>query len=177
MSDRDAGQRLRRSIFDRTIIFGNTASGKSWLARRLGEKLSSLVVDLDLIRWVDGDYSRKESAQVAIAKASEKANLDQWIIEGVYGWLVTPIIDRATCLIWTDIAWSESRQNLLARETALGSSGNFEELEAWAGDYWNRQSASSHNAHLAIYESFTKPKFRLLNMNEASNIIVKIMDT
>lgn len=176
MSEKNLGQRLQRSQFDRTIILGNTASGKSWLSRRLGEKLSTIVVDLDQIRWVDGDYSRKENMQDAIAKTSEKAKFDQWIIEGVYGWLVSPIIDRVTCLIWTDITWSESRKNLLARETALGAAGNFEELEAWSEDYWNRQSASSYNAHLAIYEGFTGPKFRLLNMNETSNFIEKIVD-
>ncbi|QBY01717.1 adenylate kinase [Rhodophyticola sp. CCM32] len=159
---------------DRTVIIGNTASGKSWLSKRLGEKLSLSVVDLDQIRWVDGDYSRKESVSVAIAKTSEKAQQEQWIIEGVYGWLVSPIIDRVTCLIWTDIPWSESRRNLFARETARGSIGNFKELEAWSGDYWNRKSASSYHAHLAIYEGFKGSKYRLNNMNETSGFVDRI---
>lgn len=167
-------QRFQPNEFDRTVVIGNTASGKSWLSRRLGEKLSSIVVDLDQIRWVDGDYSRKESVAVAIAKTSEKAEQEQWIIEGVYGWLVSPIIDRVTCLIWTDIPWSESRRNLYARETARGSTGNFEELEAWSGDYWNRKSSSSFDAHLAIYESFKGSKYRLINMSETSSFIGSI---
>jgi adenylate kinase family enzyme len=111
-------QSFQPNDFDRTVIIGNTASGKSWLSKRLGNKLSLSVVDLDQIRWVDGDYGRKESVPVAIAKTSEKAQQEQWVIEGVYGWLVNPIIDRATCLIWTDIPWSEGRRNLFARETA-----------------------------------------------------------
>jgi len=157
--------------FVRTVVIGNTASGKSWLSRRLGKKYSSLVVDLDQIRWVDGDYSRKESKVAAIAKTSKKAEQGQWIIEGVYGWLVRPIIDRATCLIWTDIPWAESRRNLYERETALGSAGNFEELEEWSGEYWSRQSASSYAAHLSIYESFGGSKYRLTNMRETSRFI------
>lgn len=56
--------------------------------------------------------------------------MDQWVIEGVYGWLVTPILERATCLIWTDITWAEISKNLLVRETTLGSVGNFDDLES-----------------------------------------------
>lgn len=77
-------------------------------------------------------------------------------------------MDRATCLIWIDIPWTETRKNLLAREIGLGSSGNFEELEAWSADYWNRKTASSYGAHLAIYEDFIGPKYRLLNMKKTS---------
>lgn len=56
---------------DRTFVIGNTASGKSRLSRRWGEKLSSDIIDLDQLHWIDGDYSRKEESQVAIAKTLE----------------------------------------------------------------------------------------------------------
>lgn len=174
MSERSFDQRPSYNQYDRTVVFGNTASGKSWLSKKLGTKLSSGVVDLDQIRWIDGDYSRREAKQVAVAKTVENAKRDQWIIEGVYGWLISPILDRATCLIWTDIPWSESRNNLHARETALGSAGNFEELETWSADYWNRKSASSYGAHLAMYEDFSGPKYRLLSMKETSGFIDQI---
>ncbi|MCF2904181.1 hypothetical protein L0666_04210 [Octadecabacter sp. CECT 8868] len=160
--------------FDRTVIFGNTASGKSWLSKRLGEELSVRVVDLDQIRWVDGDYSRKENTLVAIAKTRKEAERDQWVIEGVYGWLVSPIIDRVTCVIWTDIPWSESRENLLERELARGSSGNFVELEEWSSGYWDRKSQSSYNAHLSIYNDFIGPKYRLSCMRETSEFIARM---
>ena len=162
--------------FDRTIIFGNTASGKSWLSHRLGQKLAAPVVDLDLIRWVGGDYSGKETVQTAIAKTVAQAQGDRWIIEGVYGWLITPILAHATCVIWTDIPWAQSRENLLARETARGSSGNFAELEAWSGDYWTRQSASCYAAHLEIFEGFSGTKFRLSDMSETSGFTARIAD-
>ena len=98
---------------DRTVIIGNTASGKSWLSKQLGQRLSLHVVDLDQIRWIDGDYSRKETAAVAIEKTCQHAQGEQWIIEGVYGWLVRPIIARASCLIWTDIPWAEAVETSL----------------------------------------------------------------
>ncbi len=162
------------SHFDRIVILGNTASGKSWLSKKLGAVLSSRVVDLDQIRWIDGDYSRRETKQIAVAKTIEEAKHDRWIIEGVYGWLISPILGRATCLVWTDIPWSESRENLLARETARGASGNFSELETWSSAYWDRDSASSFKAHVRLYEGFTGPKYRLNNMIETSDFADRI---
>lgn len=167
---------VQRAAFERIAIIGNTASGKSWLSKRLGETFSLNVVDLDQIRWVGGDYSRKETVPNAIARTSEKAQQEHWVVEGVYGWLISPIIDRVTCLIWTDISWSESRRNLFARESALGSSGNFQELEAWAGAYWNRKSNSSYGAHLDIFERFEGPKYRLKSMSETSDFIDRIQN-
>lgn len=160
--------------FDRTVIIGNTASGKSWLSIKMGAKLSLKVVDLDQIRWIEGDYSRKEAKPIAVEKVVSEAQNDQWIIEGVYGWLVSPIVGLATCMIWTDIPWSESRNNLLARETARGPSGNFNELETWSSEYWARDSPSSFKAHLQLFEQFTGPKHRLRNMRETSGFIAKI---
>ena len=43
----------------RTVIFGNSGSGKSWLARRLGEKRSTPVVHLDEIFWLPGGFNAK----------------------------------------------------------------------------------------------------------------------
>ena len=170
-------QRAEQNDFIRTAVIGNTASGKSWLSKRLGEKFSSTVVDLDQIRWIDGDYSRRDEKTVAIAKTVKLAEQNQWIIEGVYGWLVSPIIERTTSLVWIDIPWSESRSNLYSREMALGPAGNFEELEEWSKAYWTRQSASSYGAHLSIYESFKGSKYRLTNMLETSSFVDGIGQT
>lgn len=163
--------------FDRTIVIGNTASGKSWLSKKLGVKLSIEVVDLDQIRWIEGDYSRAETKPTAIEKTVREAENDRWIIEGVYGWLVIPIMERATCLIWIDIPWFEIRNNLLAREKALGPSDNFTELETWASNYWDRASSSSYNAHLQLYHEFVGPKFRLANINETSGFVERLKQT
>ena len=152
---------FQRTQFNRTIIFGNTASGKSWLSKRLETAFALPVVELDMIRWVNGDYSKKESVENAVATVSSLAQNESWVIEGVYGWLAEAAIHRATALIWTDIPWEESRQNLLDRETARGSDGNFEELETWSADYWTRNSDSSFRAHERIFGAFSGPKLRL----------------
>ena len=160
--------------FNRTVVIGNTASCKSWLSNKLGAKLSLKVVDLDHIRWIEGDYSRREIRSTAIERTVREAKANQWIIEGVYGWLVAPIMERTTCLIWIDIPWSESRSNLLAREEARGPSGNFTELETWSSNYWDRASSSSFSGHLQLYNEFHGPKYRLVSMRETSDFIPRI---
>ncbi|OUD09425.1 hypothetical protein BVC71_06105 [Marivivens niveibacter] len=157
--------------FDRTAIIGNTASGKSRLSKRLGKARCLNVVDLDQIRWIGGDFSRKETVANVVSKTSDIAKQDRWVIEGVYGWLIRPILERTTCLIWTDIPWSESRANLFKREAALGTTGNFAELEAWSSEYWSRSSNSSYAAHLEIFEEFDGPKYRLTSMAETNAFI------
>lgn len=157
---------INPNTLDRTVIIGNTASGKTHLSKRLGATLSLMIVELDQIRWIDGDFSKKELAETALAKTIEKSAHEQWVIEGVYGWLVAPILKRATCLIWTDISWQESRKNLFSRELSRGDRGNFEELEVWGADYWKRGSHSSYAAHLWIFEKFSRAKFRLKSKQE-----------
>ena len=150
--------------FARTAVIGNTASGKSWLALCLGARLSLPVTHLDAIRWIDGDFARRQTVAKATAATCAVAQGQRWIIEGVYGWLIRPIIGRVTCLIWIDIPWHESRANLLARETARGADGNFEELETWSRAYWSRNTESSHAAHLSLFLGFDGSKVRLCSM-------------
>ncbi|MGR3795429.1 hypothetical protein [Vannielia sp. SX4] len=168
MTEARAVQKPTPIDLNRTVVIGNTASGKSWLSGRLGKRLSSPVVDLDRIHWINGDYRRKEKKVIAVEKTQRAAEREKWIIEGVYGALISPIIDRATCLIWTDIPWSECRRNLFSRASALGSLNNIAELEVWAENYWRRNSESSYGAHLRLFEGFNGPKFRLKNMDETS---------
>ena len=150
--------------FARTAVIGNTASGKSWLALRLGARFSLPVTHLDAIRWIDGDFARRQTVAQATATTCAIAQRQRWVIEGVYGWLIRPIIGRVTCLIWIDIPWHESRANLFARETARGADGNFDELEAWSRAYWSRDTGSSHAAHLSLFTDFDGPKLRLSSM-------------
>ena len=150
----------------RIIIMGNTGSGKSWLASRLGGVLGLAATDLDDIHWLSGRYDRKrekgEAIQLAVAAASGQA----WIVEGVYGWLIEPISDKATFLVWLDPSWDDCYGNLKKRYRGKTDSPSFVDLVAWAEDYWNRQTPSSFSGHKAIFESFAGPKARLRTRRE-----------
>ena len=84
----------------RTLIIGNSGSGKSWLAKRLAEQLHVPWVDLDQIHWVSDERSIARPRAEALAMARIAADEPRWVIEGVYGWIVSELIHRATALVW-----------------------------------------------------------------------------
>ena len=146
---------------ERTIIMGNSGSGKSWLAGRLGSALGLPTTDLDEFHWLSGRYDQKREKGEAIQLACAAASGREWIVEGVYGWLVEPIADRATFLVWLDLSWDDCYGNLKKRYRGKKDSRSFRDLVAWAEDYWNRQTPSSFSGHKAIFESFSGPRARL----------------
>ncbi|CNI61364.1 topology modulation protein [Yersinia massiliensis] len=93
---------------NRIVILGNAGSGKSSLARKLGQKLSSPIVHLDRLFW--GPNWTKPVADEFRNKVIEAISDSRWICEGNYSrrtfdlrlpkadliiWLNTP---RLTCL-------------------------------------------------------------------------------
>ncbi len=155
----------------RTIIIGNSGAGKSWLAKRLGAASAQQVTDLDDVHWLPGGYDEKRDRAAAIERAVAAARDRSWIIEGVFGWLVEPIAQRATRLIWLDIPWADCDGNLRSRYQGKTDTRSFRELVAWARAYWERQTPSSYAGHKSIYESFEKSKLRLTSRNEIDEFL------
>ncbi len=155
----------------RTIIIGNSGSGKSWLAERLGDASAQRITDLDDVHWSPGGHDEKRDREAAIELAIAAARARSWIIEGVFGWLVQPIVHRATLLIWLDIPWLDCDRNLRSRYRGEIDTPSFRELVAWARAYWERRTPSSYAGHKSIYESFEKSKIRLTSRNQVDEFI------
>ncbi len=90
------------TAFERVLIMGNGGSGKTWLARRIGEQLRHPIIHLNDIHWEPGRYgiARDRTLRTEVKAA---ANDDRWIMEGVYGQLVNMVLRRVTALIWIDL--------------------------------------------------------------------------
>ena len=74
------------SLSLRVAIIGNSGSGKSSLAVKAGSALKLPICDLDHLHWHED--GRKRDEVEAKLLAMQYASTDDWIIEGVYGWLV-----------------------------------------------------------------------------------------
>ena len=153
----------------RTLIIGNGGSGKTWLARRLGERFGIAVIHLDDLRWQPGSYGKARDNRLVVNEVVQAAQAGTWLMEGVYGWLAEAVMARATQLIWIDLPEAECLANV--RERGLqggGSEQDFRDLLQWVGEYRLRNNSSCFAAQSRLYEAFAGPKQRLKGRAELS---------
>jgi adenylate kinase family enzyme len=157
----------------RTVIIGNSGSGKTWLAKRLAEKKATRVVHLDEIFWLPGGFDKKRdpSEVLRIVEAASSAN--EWVVEGIYGHLASQFLASASCLVWLELPWSLCQQRLELRgsesKSHMGreqSAAGLLELIQWASNYTTRQGSSGHAAHLSLFEAFQGQRHRLCSESQ-----------
>lgn len=82
------------------MIIGQPGSGKSTVARRLGDRTGLPVVHIDQICWLPGWVERSRDDKTRLC--NEAAEADQWIFEGGHSTTWTGRVRRADMLIWLD---------------------------------------------------------------------------
>jgi cytidylate kinase len=156
----------------RTLIIGNSGSGKSWLAKRLAEHLQVPWIDLDLIHWISDEHSIARPRAEALGMARVAASEERWVIEGVYDWMVTELVEQATLLIWLCLEDKDCVNNIRLRESKRDD--NDELLIAlleWASSYRTREGSSGFAAHQRLFEEFNASKLQLMNRAEVTAFV------
>lgn len=155
-----------RALGERIVILGNSGSGKTHLARRLGQELGVALIHLDDLFWARGGYNHKRPAEEVQQDISNRVQARTWIVEGVFGDLAQGFLPRAQSLIWLDLDWETCSRSLLERGSESArwlepelAEQSFNALCTWAGEYWTRTGTRSHEGHAAIFGEF--PGLRL----------------
>lgn len=85
---------------NRVLIIGPCGSGKSTLARELAPRLGLPLVHMDQLGWQAG-WVETGKAELA-ARVADAVAQDKWLIEGNYGSVLAPRLERADTVIYLD---------------------------------------------------------------------------
>ncbi len=149
------------------VIFGNSASGKSTLAKSISEAIGALHLDLDTLAWCEGvtppkrrDVSESWNDILPLA-----TNESSWVIEGCYADLLERVMPFSNELIFLNLPLEDCLENAKSRPweshkypSKSDQDANLPMLLAWIADYEDRDDTFSAQAHRALYESFSGNK-------------------
>lgn len=154
---------------NKVIIFGNSGSGKSTLAKKLQVQNQLAHLDLDTVAWQATQPPRRKplgSSQKIIE--SFMAENNQWVIEGCYVDLLQIAAKQAEQAVFMDLPISLCQDNARNRPwephkyaNKQAQDANLDMLLEWIAAYSKRTDAFSYQAHLSLYNHFTKTKYQI----------------
>jgi shikimate kinase len=162
----------------KTVITGNSGSGKTWLARQLSQKHAVPLVHLDELFWMPGGFDKKRPDSERGLLIEVARSQAAWIVEGVFGQLASQFLEDAGMLIWLDVDWPTCERRLHARGSESKShmsrsqsSSGLAKLLAWASTYDSRDDAMSRRGHKALFDCFSRRKVYLPTEEEIGRFL------
>ena len=150
----------------RIVVFGNSASGKSTLAKSLSATEGLQHFDLDLIAWLPTDPPERSPIQESAEQIAHfVASHDGWVIEGCYADLIELATPHATEMIFLNLTVDDCVVNARSRpwephkySSKEAQDGNLNMLVDWIRSYSDRDDSCSLQSHQALYEGFRGKK-------------------
>lgn len=161
---------------ERIVIFGNSGSGKSSLAKALAARHGVEHLDLDVIAWeperpgVRADAVESERALLRFVEAS-----DGWVIEGCYSGLLGVAAAHCTEMIFLNPGVEACVENCGVRpwephkyETREAQGANLRMLIEWVREYETREDEFSLREHRRLFDAHRGPKVEYRSNAEAA---------
>jgi adenylate kinase family enzyme len=148
----------------RILIYGNSGSGKTTMARAVAAEHGLEHLDLDLIAWDAPGERRSPEASVAMLEEFF-ASHPEWVIEGCYGGLVEAALPHCTELRFLNPGVEGCVANCRARPWEPEKYESPEEQDRrlaflldWVRQYDSRPDEYGLARHRAIFDGFAGTK-------------------
>lgn len=144
------------------IIFGNSSSGKSTLAKKICSDFNLAHLDLDTLAWLPTNppqrRSLKESKLAILNFIKENKG---WVIEGCYSDLIQISLQYSNELIFMNLPIKKCIFNAKNRpwephkyESKEAQDANLEMLIEWISSYNDRADTFSKAAHKKLFNQY-----------------------
>jgi len=145
----------------RVAVVGTSGSGKTWLARRLAERLGAAHVELDALQHGPG-WAQATPAELRNRTVAALAATDAWVVDGNYDVTRDLVWPQATALVWLDYPRWFVMSRVVRRSVARAVTrrelwnGNREDWRGWFdADHPIRWAWSTHAERRARYTQFS----------------------
>lgn len=156
----------------RLVIFGNSGSGKSTMARGLAVEHGVAMLELDTVVW--------EPNQVGVLRSREAIRADveqflganaQWIIEGCYGELVEMVLGQCTQARFlnpgVDVCLANNRRRPWEPHKYASPEAQdamLKPLLDWVAGYYTRDDQWSYAYHRRVFDAFDGNKAEITDL-------------
>ena len=150
----------------RVLIFGNSGSGKTSLAKALCEENSLAHLDLDSLAWAPTNPPQRADLECSKSdiECFTSANND-WVIEGCYTDLLEMVAPLSTEIIFLNLPVEDCIANARRRPwephkypSKAAQDNNLPMLLEWISQYTNRGDTFSFHTHHAFFEGYKGKK-------------------
>ncbi len=98
----------------RIYVIGTSGSGKTYLAKKISEKLKLKHYDLDDFYWIK-KYTKKRPKEKRKELAKKLSKKKSWVAEGIYGDWAIDLIKKAQIIVWLDVSAYKRSIRILKR--------------------------------------------------------------
>jgi adenylate kinase family enzyme len=148
----------------RIVIFGNSGSGKTSMARALAAEQGLAHLDLDLLAWDEPGERREPERSAADIQRFLDDHAD-WVVEGCYADLLEVALPFCTELRFLNPGTEACVAHCRARPWEPAKYASREEQDAklaflldWVRQYETRDDEYSLARHRALFDAFAGPK-------------------